>query len=263
MAYNGNRIADLDVNKPDGSTEYPAVVDDAIREVKRALKNLEIDESNDVPSKSGNSGKALVVKSDESGFEYIDYKLGSLLDVESPSGHGDEFLKVKPDETGFEYAGFFPSGTCMLFYNETAPPGWSIKSDGITNGNLVYIDNQNGGTQKSGGTWTISGLSGGSHSHGAGSYKAASHNHQWYYCTGGTNRGKTYDSDGSLMSPGYAASGEYRIEYDNNHDAINVDCYTSKVSPSVTGTSGSATVPISSNGSWRPPGYNFIIAEKD
>jgi hypothetical protein len=39
MAYNANLAADLDVTKPDGTVEFPSVLDDAIREVKRAVKN--------------------------------------------------------------------------------------------------------------------------------------------------------------------------------------------------------------------------------
>lgn len=39
MAYDADHIADLDVTKPDGSTEYVNALDNAIREVKRAVKN--------------------------------------------------------------------------------------------------------------------------------------------------------------------------------------------------------------------------------
>lgn len=38
MAYSGVTISDLDVNKPDGSTEYVNCLDNAIRELKRAIK---------------------------------------------------------------------------------------------------------------------------------------------------------------------------------------------------------------------------------
>ncbi len=38
-AYTGNSIPELDVTKPDGATESVSVLDDALREAKRALKN--------------------------------------------------------------------------------------------------------------------------------------------------------------------------------------------------------------------------------
>jgi hypothetical protein len=39
MPYNGNHITDLDVNTPNGALEAPSALDDALREIKRVIKN--------------------------------------------------------------------------------------------------------------------------------------------------------------------------------------------------------------------------------
>ena len=219
--YTGNRIGDLDENTPDGAIEPPSNFDNAIREIKRALKNLVLDDAQDIPSKSGNAGKLLQVKSDESGFEYVP-------GIPALSGNSGKVLTVNTSEDQLEWDDVFPSGTQMIFYQADPPPGWEIVN--VTNGVLLYVDNDNGGTAKSGGTWTIGGLTADSHHHSIST--DGRHNHLIPY--------------GDYIGPG-STYGKYTAD-DGSHNHG--------------GVTGNTTVNVSSDGSWRPPGYNCIIARR-
>ena len=82
MAYEGNYIADLDETTPDGTVEKSHVLDNAIREVKRALKNMELDHINGIPAVASNPGVYLRIKTDGSGFEVYDVDQ-DIADLES------------------------------------------------------------------------------------------------------------------------------------------------------------------------------------
>ena len=129
----------------------------------------------------------------------------------------------------------FASGTSTLFYQDTAPAGWTIKN--TLNDKLVYITKgsaaggEKGGSAHSTGTWTQP-----THTHGIGSHKhdvtlPAS---GWSYVSGG--------------EPGYLTIGWYNKAKDR----------TVKSAESVGATGSSA-----SENTWRPAAYCCIIATKD
>jgi len=76
--------------------------------------------------------------------------------------------------------GFVPSSTKMLFYQDTAPAGWTI--DSTVNDKVAYItsgDAQTGGQIHTTGSWVITGFSGTTASHVLCSDEMPSHRHTW------------------------------------------------------------------------------------
>ena len=126
--------------------------------------------------------------------------------------------------------GPFPSGTKMLFYQNTAPVGWTIQN--TLDDKVVYITKgsvaggQTGGGVHSTGSWTISGLSGPSHTH---------------------DINESGELDGTALSGG---GGNYDIPH-----------YGAAAQPWLTTAGG--TEAVTSTGTWRPAAYCCIIASKD
>jgi hypothetical protein len=130
----------------------------------------------------------------------------------------------------------FPAGTAMLFYQDTAPTGWTI--DDTLNDKIVFVTKgsaaggETGGGEHSTGSWTISGLTNANES--SHTHSMQSHTHNLVA--------------GSLMwASGFSG-------------------YTNKTgAPSVanTGAGSSHTHAISADGAWRPAAYCCIIATKD
>lgn len=143
-----------------------------------------------------------------------------------------------------------PVGTRMIFYQDTAPLGWSLVAS--YNDRLLYITkgSANGGVAggSTGGSWTISGLSTTSHSHTV----SLPHKHTvpfrfttaflyaWPWGTGdsGSHSYWAYGDSTSGSTQGYLSS-----------------------ESSPTASTSSVTVSVSHDGSWRPPSYTFIVAE--
>lgn len=140
--------------------------------------------------------------------------------------------------------GAFPAGTKMLFYQDTAPTGWTIQN--TLNDKLVFITKgsvaggQTGGAVHSTGSWTITGFGGSVDGHALTIAELAPHNH-------------TTDAAGNV-----GPHGEY-TPYAAGY-----------VAGSVTGTTGSGAAHVhtissalTQNGAWRPAAYNCIICAKD
>jgi len=96
------------------------------------------------------------------------------------------------DEDGNEAQLSFPSGTIMLFGQNSAPIGWTRKADWQDNAMLCYAASENIG---SGGSVNPQSA----HTHGAGSYKGPSHTHpvtvpaDGWSSSGGSGNGHKYD----------------------------------------------------------------------
>ena len=135
-----------------------------------------------------------------------------------------------------------PSGTKMLFYQDTAPTGWTIQS--TLNDKLVYVTKgsaaggQTGGTIHSTGSWTISGFAANVGDTTLTINQIPSHYHQEAM---GLFSGATYP---------YRAWGQ----------AI----YTGTLNTEATGGGQAHSHTMAShNGTWRPAAYCCIICSKN
>lgn len=130
MAYEGNYISDLDETKPDGTVEKPHVVDNALREIKRALKNMQLDHINGIPSVLLNPGMCLRINSAGSGFEVYD----AYNEIHGGHSHTGEYAPA--DHThGLD-------GTSTVVFSIVATS--SQLGSGLTVGELrITADNRN------------------------------------------------------------------------------------------------------------------------
>ena len=156
----------------------------------------------------------------------------------------------------------FPSGTKMLFYQDTAPTGWTIEN--TLDDKLVYITKgsaaggETGGAEHSSGTWTVGGLTAAAHTH---TFDVPAHKHA--APIGLTAPHYFFKSD---STPFGASSTTLTIDkaFADNDSSGTVDAaLTDNPEGSPTGTTDSASAAVSSDASWRPAAYCCIIASKD
>ena len=168
------------------------------------------------------------------------YKTGNALKVKVKSGGG-----ITLDEDGLANTGaFFASGTKMLFYQNTAPTGWTIEN--TLNDKLVFITKGSvagglaGGIAHAMGTWTQP-----NHTH-----LMSSHLHS--ISNDGAHTHEVDVVGGTLTSSFPAGNTDPTTdqEADHNHTGS-------------TGTNNQATAGGATANTWRPSAYNCIIAEKD
>jgi len=148
----------------------------------------------------------------------------------------------------------FPAGTRKLFDQSEPPTGWTRDTSASLNDRLIRI--VVGTRTPEGGSWTISGLSAGGHSH---SYSdvvehthpvsVAAHSHPQLYFT---------DIDTDLCSP-KSPGQAYSFGTDTEATTVSVSS-TGVAAPA---NSLSTTPSISADGTWRPLYRDAIIAEKD
>jgi hypothetical protein len=162
----------------------------------------------------------------------------------------------------------FLSGTKMLFYQDTAPDGWSLLD--TLNNKYVYITKgsiaggETGGTIHSTGSYTISGLT---HAH---THTGPSHTHST------PNHSHSLNSSpvgglGGVANERIVESGGYydraaMVGSDTRNALISSTTSSGGGTTGAGGngaTSGASTDGIVSDGTWRLPGYCCIICEKD
>jgi hypothetical protein len=154
-----------------------------------------------------------------------------------------------------EGAGGLPSGTIQLFGNNSAPTGWTRKSDWTNNSMFTYRatgDLVTGGSVDAKAQHVHTGPShvhtgpnhrhtGPSHTHGVGSLYVPAHNHVWYNFISGSND-QSYNSAGTGITittnnndeSGILATSGFA---DGVEKGIGVDLYTSnKANTSIVGT---------------------------
>jgi len=147
----------------------------------------------------------------------------------------------------------YPSGTRLFFDQDNPPTGWTRDTTATLDDRMVRIVV---GARADGGSWTISGLSGETHSHVLTDVPA--HNHS---ITAGSHYHR-------MIGGGSGSGGAYGFE--GGCDA-NYDFDTGQYGYSVSlGTEGEASPPtssttpgVSSDGTWRPLYRGTIIAIKD
>jgi len=149
----------------------------------------------------------------------------------------------------------YPSGTRLLFDQDTPPTGWTRDTTADLNDRVWRIAV---GTRTSGGSWTVSGLSAPVHSHTlpdiishTHSASGASHTHTL----------TSYPYDAYFLVHVFPNRTDLLWEADYVEDAS----YSATVGDSgVTSPGTNSVAPaISSDGSWRPLYRDVIVAQKD
>ena len=151
----------------------------------------------------------------------------------------------------------FPSGTKMLFYQDTAPTGWTIQN--ALDDKVVYITKgsvaggETGGGAHSTGSWTISGLSGASHTLTTSEVPAHTH----------FTAGDESVASGSALDNTAPMVREYNIITAAAYSLVKSTLSATIGLTSSSGGGGGHTHTVSSDGTWRPAAYCCIIAEKN
>ncbi len=140
----------------------------------------------------------------------------------------------------------FPSGTRLIFPQASAPTGWTQIT--TINDRVIRVTNGSGGG--TGGSWTISGLSGGSHTHTTAGHtltisEIPSHTHS--ISTTLVRRA----GNANYIGGAYEGS-----NWTGNTDA------TGGGAAHDHGNTGSSTTTVNSDSSWRPAYLDVIVAEK-
>jgi|GEM_PF-2258199 len=147
----------------------------------------------------------------------------------------------------------FPSGTRCIFYQESAPVGWSIVSD--FDDMVCLVDDSSGGA--TGGSWTISGLSASGHSHTLST--VPNHRHEVPHAV------NDYPDMSFRSWPwGTGSSPSWNYKYKETGRDVSAKAGKTGDPTSVSSTTTSSeTVSLSHDGNWRPPGHWFILCERD
>jgi len=158
--------------------------------------------------------------------------------------------------------GGIPSGTKMVFYQDTAPSGWTI--DATVDDKLLFVSKgsvaggETGGGAHSTGTWTIAGVTVDAHTH-----TGAAHVHKVYEYNNNTGDDTLFNSIGGVQALTAQAKNAMRWSLYANQTATTSppDFYTSSAGAGATGAASADT--ITSDATWRPAAYVVIIATKD
>lgn len=146
----------------------------------------------------------------------------------------------------------FPSGTKMVFYQDTAPTGWTIQD--TLDDKLLFVTKgssaggQIGGGVHSGGTWSWSGISTSDHTLTAAESGAAAHTHTFTLYAGTREHENT--------EPGQLGT------RDVSGDPGGVASYAVTTNASTGTAASSGHSHALSGSSWRPAAYCVIIAAK-
>jgi len=157
-----------------------------------------------------------------------------------------------------EVAPGIPSGTRKLFDQDSPPTGWTRDTSATLDDRLIRV--VVGTRTPNGGSWTISGLSGGGHSHSytdvishTHSVSVGSHSHTVRIRDGNVPYGAIDEKYDDINSP-------ISVPFGSNASSVSTGAPSGAVAE---GTSSSSIASISSDGSWRPLYRDLIIAEKD
>ncbi len=240
--------ADID-NISDGATE--------IRKFKVAVRErFAKDHYFDTAGTDANHGEhSKVTLQEQSGKPLAEVNKGYLYTKET-SGKAELFWE---DEDGNELqltsegspssSIQFPSGTKMVFYQDTAPSGWTIQD--TLDDKLLYVTKgsaaggQTGGGVHSSGTWSWAGINTASHTLTAAESGAAAHTHA---------------ITADLYHPN-TPGGNNLIAYGETGEAA-AYTYTGVTGASSGASASSGHSHALSGSTWRPAAYCVIIAAK-
>lgn len=283
--YTSTTIAGLSTTTPTEGSSPPSEINNAIREIKTVLKNqtaYDADTATTINAAvtqsviscdatagavtvnlpavaTAGEGKVYIIKKSDAGANKVtvDASTTETIDGELTYELASQYAYVVLycNGTSWDVIGntvsdttIAPaSGTKMLFYQDTAPTGWTI--DTAVNDKLVFITKgstaggQTGGTAHSTGTWTFSGLSGNTDYYTLTATDIPTHSHNL------TN---------------YGAYGDFSVGGGGGGSGL-LSGY-GPIATSSTGGGGAhrhGLSSISHSGAWRPAAYNCIICSKN
>jgi hypothetical protein len=186
---------------------------------------------------------------------YHKFKIGDSTDRDNVPSPGTGMLFIRSDTpnpsieywTGSAWASAtttissIPSGSKMLFVQDTVPTGWTLDTTVVDKVIRVVDDAVDGGV--TGGSWTISGISGAGHQLTVA--EMPSHDHELIYTT-------ITPGAGNFQLQRLRNSAGYPGNSDQNSNPV-VD----------TGGDDAHSHVVSSDGTWRPSYINAIICIKD
>ena len=162
----------------------------------------------------------------------------------------------------------FPSGTKMLFYQDTAPAGWTIQN--TLDDKLAFVTKgsaaggQTGGGVHSSGSWTISGASQAGHTHTGPSHTHTGPSHTHALQASGEPVYSSILEVGVCINAGLLW--DIRPEETGTTNYIASSTVTAGGNGATgaggTGETSIATPTITFDGTWRPAAYCCIICEK-
>jgi len=152
----------------------------------------------------------------------------------------------------------FPSGTRCFFDNDAPPTGWVRDTTASLDDRLIRI--VSGSRTPEGGSWTLTGLTLESHSHGYSDLPAHSHSlsvssHE-HFITG-------YWADGGVEMRAalkYLTPGISTYTATSSTNTVGVSIASAGIAPPL--TTGLSADDVSSDGTWRPLYRDLILAEK-
>ena len=222
------------------------LIDDYFRQLYVAIRErMQVDHQWKNGQLDGEHKKVTLLKSVEKptavatyGFVYTKDVGAGKIELFFEDAAGNELQLTSAGKFNPQYV--FPAGTKAIFYQDTAPTGWTIEN--TLDDKLLFVTKgsgaggQTGGTAHSTGTWTISGIAGGNHvltiaempSHQH-AIKKGTATHPEMYGTG-----QAGDETGEQQYSGYVGGGAAHSHGASSH-----------------------------NGSWRPAAYCVIIASKN
>lgn len=170
-----------------------------------------------------------------------------------------------------------PIGEIILFEKDTAVSGYTLKTD--KDDMVAYVTKgsgaggESGGSDKTGGTWTVGGITVDGHTHTGPSHThtGPSHNHQWYNHTAAGSDDQTYNSGGSGVTLPVVAkdADDWKVRVTSVVEIFGLnDSYTDNDGTGNTGASGTGSTGAASSSSttsdatWRPSGRNFTRQER-
>jgi hypothetical protein len=165
----------------------------------------------------------------------------------------------------------FAAATKWVFYQDTAPDGWTIQN--TLDDKLVYITKgsaaggETGGGVHSTGSWTISGITQTGHTHAGPSHThvGSAHTHALYNAGPAGPGGKGIGDAGAItIDGGYiCGTGDNGGGGYQNPSSTTTTSGAAATGAGGTGATGSATPAISHSGTWRPSAYCCIICSKN
>jgi len=230
---------------PDNNT-YAYLIDDYFRQLYIAIRErMQVDHQWKNGQLDGEHKKVTLLKSAEKpiavathGFVYTKDVGAGAIELFFEDAAGNELQLTSAGKFNPQYV--FPVGTKAIFYQNTAPTGWTI--DTTLDDKLLFVTKgagaggQTGGTVHSTGTWTISGITGGDHVLTIA--EMPSHRHDIKKNTSARDEMYGYGQAGDELGGEQQYSG-------------------------YTGGGAAHSHGVSHDGAWRPAAYCVIIASKD
>ena len=227
------------------------LIDDYFRQLYVAIRErMQVDHQWENGQLDGEHKKVTLLKSAEKptavatyGFVYTKDVGAGKIELFFEDAAGNELQLTSAGKFNPQYV--FPAGTKAIFYQDTAPTGWTIEN--TLDDKLLFVTKgsgaggQTGGTVHSTGTWTISGITGGSHTLIVAEMPAHTHVYQT-----GDNTALSKISQNGNFGGGTSDDASYRY----NSESTGGDA---------THSHGAS----SHNGAWRPAAYCVIIASKN